>query len=140
MPLNIRRNASQTVHVPEWRRFISVNPEDSLPSMPSPRRARHCQKRLAAEGVLREIDLAHLAEFWMMEPEIAFADLSDNAALAEGLLKLKYTLRGNTKGKRHSRPRAAAGDRARSADYDAAIGRRGSVSVDRRLGQGRRDR
>jgi hypothetical protein len=27
--LNIRRNASQTVHIPEWRRFISVNPEDS---------------------------------------------------------------------------------------------------------------
>jgi len=27
--LNIRRNANQTVHVPEWRRFISVNPEDS---------------------------------------------------------------------------------------------------------------
>src|SRR5689334_16892461 len=32
----------------------------------------------------------HLAEFWMIEPEIAFADLTDNAALAEGLLK--YTL------------------------------------------------
>ena len=29
----------------------------------------------------------HLAEFWMVEPEIAFADLADNAALAEGLLK-----------------------------------------------------
>src|SRR6267142_375092 len=29
----------------------------------------------------------HLAEFWMIEPEIAFADLSDNAALAEALLK-----------------------------------------------------
>ncbi len=29
----------------------------------------------------------HLAEFWMVEPEIAFADLSDNATLAEGLLK-----------------------------------------------------
>jgi len=29
----------------------------------------------------------HLAEFWMIEPEIAFADLSDNAKLAEGLLK-----------------------------------------------------
>src|SRR6266705_683140 len=29
----------------------------------------------------------HLAEFWMVEPEIAFADLSDNAALAEALLK-----------------------------------------------------
>ncbi len=29
----------------------------------------------------------HLAEFWMIEPELAFADLSDNAALAEALLK-----------------------------------------------------
>lgn len=26
---NIRRNATAFVHVPEWRRFISVNPEDS---------------------------------------------------------------------------------------------------------------
>ncbi|MDA1075537.1 MAG: asparagine--tRNA ligase [Proteobacteria bacterium] len=29
----------------------------------------------------------HLAEFWMIEPEIAFADLRDNAALAEAYLK-----------------------------------------------------
>jgi asparaginyl-tRNA synthetase len=29
----------------------------------------------------------HLAEFWMIEPEIAFADLADNATLAEALLK-----------------------------------------------------
>jgi asparaginyl-tRNA synthetase len=29
----------------------------------------------------------HLAEFWMIEPEIAFADLDDDAALAESLLK-----------------------------------------------------
>src|SRR5437763_7703556 len=29
----------------------------------------------------------HLSEFWMIEPEIAFADLSDNATLAERLLK-----------------------------------------------------
>jgi len=29
----------------------------------------------------------HLAEFWMVEPEIAFADLSDNATLAEDLIK-----------------------------------------------------
>jgi asparaginyl-tRNA synthetase len=29
----------------------------------------------------------HLAEFWMIEPEIAFADLADNANLAEALLK-----------------------------------------------------
>ncbi len=29
----------------------------------------------------------HLAEFWMVEPEVAFADLNDNAALAEDFLK-----------------------------------------------------
>jgi len=29
----------------------------------------------------------HLAEFWMIEPEIAFADLNDNADLSEDLLK-----------------------------------------------------
>jgi len=29
----------------------------------------------------------HLAEFWMIEPEVAFADLHDNADLAEALLK-----------------------------------------------------
>jgi asparaginyl-tRNA synthetase len=33
----------------------------------------------------------HLAEFWMIEPEIAFADLSDNADLAESLLKSVIT-------------------------------------------------
>ncbi len=33
----------------------------------------------------------HLAEFWMIEPEIAFADLSDNATLAEALLKHIFT-------------------------------------------------
>ncbi|MGC1889128.1 MAG: amino acid--tRNA ligase-related protein, partial [Stellaceae bacterium] len=32
----------------------------------------------------------HLAEFWMIEPEIAFAGLSDNAALAEALLKYTF--------------------------------------------------
>jgi asparaginyl-tRNA synthetase len=32
----------------------------------------------------------HLAEFWMIEPEIAFADLSDNADLAEALLKYSF--------------------------------------------------
>jgi asparaginyl-tRNA synthetase len=29
----------------------------------------------------------HLAEFWMVEPEVAFAELQDNADLAESLLK-----------------------------------------------------
>ncbi len=32
----------------------------------------------------------HLAEFWMVEPEIAFADLSDNASLAEACLKYLF--------------------------------------------------
>jgi len=33
----------------------------------------------------------HLAEFWMVEPEIAFADLNDNADLAESFLKYIFT-------------------------------------------------
>ncbi len=32
----------------------------------------------------------HLAEFWMIEPEIAFADLNDNADLAEDFLKYLF--------------------------------------------------
>ena len=32
----------------------------------------------------------HLAEFWMIEPEIAFADLNDDAALAEHFLKYLF--------------------------------------------------
>lgn len=36
----------------------------------------------------------HAAEFWMIEPEMAFADLDDNMALAEGMLKyiISYVL------------------------------------------------
>ncbi|MEL4428943.1 MULTISPECIES: asparagine--tRNA ligase [Shewanella] len=32
----------------------------------------------------------HLAEFWMVEPEVAFATLSDIASLAEGMLKYAF--------------------------------------------------
>jgi asparaginyl-tRNA synthetase len=32
----------------------------------------------------------HLAEFWMVEPEVAFADLSDNVDLAESFLKFIF--------------------------------------------------
>ncbi len=32
----------------------------------------------------------HLSEFWMIEPEIAFADLADNAQLAEDMLKYLF--------------------------------------------------
>jgi asparaginyl-tRNA synthetase len=37
----------------------------------------------------------HLAEFWMVEPEVAFADLNDNMNLAEALLKhtINYALK-----------------------------------------------
>ena len=36
----------------------------------------------------------HAADFWMIEPEMAFADLDDNMAVAEGLLKyvIEYVL------------------------------------------------
>jgi asparaginyl-tRNA synthetase len=39
----------------------------------------------------------HLAEFWMIEPEMAFYDLNDNMDLAEALLKyvIRYTLEKN---------------------------------------------
>lgn len=39
----------------------------------------------------------HLAEFWMIEPEVAFADLNDNMDLAEDMLKyvIKYCLEHN---------------------------------------------
>ena len=33
----------------------------------------------------------HLAEFWMIEPEMAFADLRDDMACAEDYLRLKKT-------------------------------------------------
>ncbi|MCG6117468.1 MAG: asparagine--tRNA ligase [Aquimonas sp.] len=40
----------------------------------------------------------HLAEFWMIEPEIAFADLNDNANLAEAFLKYLFKAVLNERG------------------------------------------
>jgi len=40
----------------------------------------------------------HLAEFWMVEPEIAFADLAANADLAESFLKSIFTALLNERG------------------------------------------
>jgi len=39
----------------------------------------------------------HLAEFWMIEPEVAFADIVDNMDLAEEMLKfvIKYVMENN---------------------------------------------
>src|SRR5215472_11053211 len=120
--LNIRRNASQTVHVPEWRRFISVNPEDSpavyavittsptLSEAPRGRRSPARNRPCPLGRVLDDRTGDRLR--W---------PLGQYGARGRPA-KAKIHLRGNTKGKGHSRPRAAAGDRARSADYDAAIG------------------
>jgi asparaginyl-tRNA synthetase len=40
----------------------------------------------------------HLAEFWMIEPEVAFNDLNDNMDLAEDFIQyvIKYTLNVKT--------------------------------------------
>ena len=35
----------------------------------------------------------HLAEFWMVEPEIAFADLAEDARVAEEFLKFIFRMR-----------------------------------------------
>lgn len=40
----------------------------------------------------------HLAEFWMIEPEMAFCDITDNMNMAEEMLQyvIRYTLENNT--------------------------------------------
>lgn len=40
----------------------------------------------------------HLAEFWMIEPEMAFADLQDNANMAEALMQYMYKAVLNERG------------------------------------------
>ena len=51
----------------------------------------------------------HLAEFWMIEPEIAFADLADDATLAERLLK--FTLETLLRNGRKTSPSSTSGSR-----------------------------
>ena len=58
----------------------------------------------------------HLAEFWMIEPEIAFADLNDNADLAEDFLKFIFTDLLNGLAGRHGLLRQANRSRVRSSD------------------------
>ena len=41
----------------------------------------------------------HLAEFWMIEPEIAFADLAADADLAEALAQVDLSLAARTSGR-----------------------------------------
>jgi hypothetical protein len=56
----------------------------------------------------------HLAEFWMIEPEIAFADLSDNAVLGEALLKHGRSL-GSDQARHGPSPRQSIGPTSRPA-------------------------
>ena len=39
----------------------------------------------------------HAAEFWMIEPEIAFADLTDDMKLAEDMIKYHHRLRAGAR-------------------------------------------
>jgi asparaginyl-tRNA synthetase len=49
----------------------------------------------------------HLAEFWMIEPEIAFADLADDANLAEDFLKYLFRRAGRARRRHGSSPSAS---------------------------------
>ena len=55
-----------------FRKRLHLRPPPSAPRTPTPR---------------------HAAEFWMIEPEMAFADLDDNMCLAEGAVKIRDPLR-----------------------------------------------
>ena len=46
----------------------------------------------------------HLAEFWMIEPEMAFYDIRDNQDLAEDFLKLPGAVRAGVQSRRHRVP------------------------------------
>ena len=59
----------------------------------------------------------HLAEFWMIEPEIAFADLNDDANLAEDFLKYLFQAVLDERARRPGLPR-----RARRQDRDQQAG------------------
>ena len=78
----------------------------------------------------------HLAEFWMIEPEIAFADLADDATLAERLLKyiLKAVLDGAPRrhgvlrgAHREGRDREAAGHRRQALRAHGLTPRRSRI-------------
>ena len=58
----------------------------------------------------------HLAEFWMIEPEIAFADLNDDANLAEAFLKYLFK-----RGAGRARRRPGVHRRARGQDRDQQL-------------------
>ena len=79
----------------------------------------------------------HLAEFWMIEPEIAFADLADDATLAEALLKHIFSDGARRARRRHGvlrgahregRDRQAAGHRRQPSSCAWTTPRRSASS------------
>ena len=54
----------------------------------------------------------HLAEFWMIEPEMAFCDLDDDADLAEDMLKYCFDDAADQLRRRHGRSSTSASRRA----------------------------
>ena len=65
----------------------------------------------------------HLSEFWMVEPEIAFADLSDDADLAEDLLKYGLPRRPRRARGRHGLLRRAHRPRGRPSSASGGVRR-----------------
>src|SRR2546427_13084723 len=59
--LNIRKNATQIISVPEWRRFICVNPEDS--------RAAYAVAPTQGKAITIEVSLSST------DPSIAFVEV-----------------------------------------------------------------
>ena len=62
----------------------------------------------------------HLAEFWMIEPEIAFADLADNAALGRGAAQAHLPHRARRARRGHGVLRASASRRGSSPSCRAS--------------------
>ncbi len=66
----------------------------------------------------------HLAEFWMIEPEVAFNDLKDNADLAEDMLKyiIKHALDNNREDLEFLTERLANEEKSKPANERSEMG------------------
>ena len=113
-----RRSTSRTCRARRTARSTSRRTSSARETLPD--RVRAAQRRDVLPGaVARSTRSArrsaprtrtrsrHLAEFWMIEPEIAFADLADDATLAEDFLKYIFTTRARRARRRHGVLRGA---------------------------------
>ena len=72
----------------------------------------------------------HLAEFWMIEPEIAFANLADDAQLAEDFLRSTSSRRCSRSAPTTSRSSRSSSTRRASSALDARWSTRSSRAMD----------